>query len=186
MLCRLGASLGIRRRSLAPLRAGNGGLVRVLRLLRVGSAGLAAVLALAGADGLAAGGTVSGLVVTPLPDVQGPLPVTATSYPWNAAAHGLTPIDLSAHRYVEQEYLINGSANVYSEGSNGGLTTNASGPYQTRILIRRPASPGQFSGNVILELNNPTSNYDVDIMWAADHDYFMSHGTSTSGSRSSR
>src|SRR5437867_2847475 len=30
--------------------------------------------------------------------------------------------------------------------------------------------------NVILELNNPTSNYDVDIMWAADHDHFMRRG----------
>src|SRR5207253_1140566 len=79
--------------------------------------------------------------------------------------------------YVEREYLVKGSANVYSQDAvSGGLSTTASGPYGTRILIRRPKDSSQFSGTVVLELNNPTSNYDVDIMWAADHDYFMSHG----------
>ncbi len=150
--------------------------MRALRLIRFVLVGFIAALVLTGAEGLSAGGSVTGTVVTPLPAVQGPLPVTATSYPWDAAAHALTPIDLGAQRYVEQEYLVKGSANVYSEGSTGGLTINASGPYETRILIRRPASSGQFSGNVILELNNPTSNYDVDIMWAADHNYFMNRG----------
>jgi hypothetical protein len=145
-----------------------------LRRVVVAVIGLASLYG--GSAGLGAGATVTGTVATPLPAVRGPLPVTAASYPWNAAAHGLTPIDLSARRYVEQEFLIDGTAHVYSETSSGGLSVNASGPYETRILIRRPASAGRFSGNVVLELNNPTSNYDVDIMWAADHDYFMSRG----------
>jgi hypothetical protein len=137
-------------------------------------AACALVLWVGGAGG--AGATISGKVATPLPAVQGPLPATASSYPWGAAAHGLTPIDLAAHHYVEQEYLVRGEANVYSEASGGNLGVNASGPYETRIIVRRPASPAAFSGTVVLELINPTSNYDVDIMWAADHDYFMSRG----------
>ena len=129
---------------------------------------------------------MTGTVATPLPNVRGPLATTATSYPWNAAAHGLTPIDLSTHHYVEEEYLIDGRANVYSEASSSSLSYSASGPYETRLLIRRPISASRFSGNVILELINPTSNYDVDIMWAADHDHFIAAATSTSASRSSR
>lgn len=121
--------------------------------------------------------TIQGLVAAPIPRTIGPLPVSGSSYPWNAAAHALTPIDLARHGYVEQEYLVRGRANVYSESTTGGaLNVNATGPYETRILIRRPKDWRAFSGNVILELNNPTSNYDVDIMWAADHDYFMQRG----------
>jgi hypothetical protein len=44
----------------------------------------------------------------------------------------------------------------------------ASGPYETRIIVRRPANPRRFSGNVVVEMLNPTSLSDVDIMWAAD------------------
>jgi hypothetical protein len=149
--------------------------VTMVVLRRVALLCVAGLLVGSTSGALGAGATVTGSAVTPLPAVQGPLATTATSYPWGAAAHGLTPIDLAAHRYVEQEYLVSGRANVYSEGS-GGPTVNASGPYETRILIRRPSDPGRFSGNVILELINPTSNYDVDIMWAADHDHFMSRG----------
>ncbi len=118
--------------------------------------------------------TISGVEAPLLPRTIEPLPETATDYAWGAAAHGLTPINLAQRHYVEQEYLLKGTANVYSGTTDGPLTVNASGPYETRILIRRPADPAQFSGRVIVELINPTSNYDVDIMWAADHDYFMS------------
>lgn len=36
--------------------------------------------------------------------------------------------------------------------------------------------PCCFSGNVFVEMLNPTSLFDVDIMWAADQNYYMSHG----------
>jgi hypothetical protein len=137
---------------------------------------VAAVALAYGSSPSSAAQPVPGKVVTPLPQVSGPIPVTASSHPWNAAAHGLTPIDLGSRGYVEEEYLVSGRANVYSKDALGATTTTASGPYATRILVRRPAAAHRFSGNVVLELNNPTSNYDVDIMWAADHDYFMSRG----------
>ena len=149
--------------------------VVVAAIAVAGAVGCIAAGAGAGAA-VAYGATISGVAVPPLPQTVGPLPETATNYAWGAAAHGLTPIDLSQYRYLEQEYLLKGTANVYSGTTGGPLTVAASGPYETRILIRRPASPGRFSGRVIVELINPTSNYDVDIMWAADHNYFMSRG----------
>ena len=100
---------------------------------------LGAALA-APATGVAAT-TISGVDTPPLPQTIGPLPETSTNYAWDAAAHGLTPINLAQYHYVEQEYLLKGTANVYSGTTGEPLTVNASGPYETRILIRRPADP---------------------------------------------
>src|SRR5262245_40742270 len=105
-----------------------------LRPMLTVAAAIAVLFLSQGSVAAGAGGTVTGSVVAPLPTVTGPLGVTAMSYPWGAAAHGLTPIDLSAHRYVEQEFLVGGTANVYSEAGSD-LTYSASGPYQTRLLI---------------------------------------------------
>jgi len=40
--------------------------------------------------------------------VIGPIPITVTSYPWNAAAHSATPLNLTRHGYVEAEYRVGG------------------------------------------------------------------------------
>lgn len=124
----------------------------------------------------AAGKPVTGAVTTPIPDVTGPIPVTRSSYPFNDPGRNFTPVSLRSHGYEEQEYFVSGTANVYSWPSLGVITPTASGPYETRIVIRRPVNPGRFSGNVFVEMLNPTSLFDVDIMWAADQNYYMSHG----------
>src|SRR5947209_16934358 len=98
----------------------------------------------AGPAAAASGATISGRAAPPLPQTIGPLPETASTYAWGAAAHGLTPIDLAHYHYVEQEYLLKGRANVYSGTTGEPLSVKARGPYVTRILIRRPADPAQF------------------------------------------
>ncbi|HEX3139022.1 MAG TPA: alpha/beta hydrolase domain-containing protein, partial [Rhizobacter sp.] len=50
---------------------------------------------------------------TPLPNVTGPIPVTASNYPFGAADHTLRPEKLWKHGYVEEEYFASGKANVY-------------------------------------------------------------------------
>jgi hypothetical protein len=122
------------------------------------------------------GTPITGTVTTPLPTASGPLPTTRTSYPFNATQHNFTPRNLSAVGYRESEYLVNGTANVYSWPSLNTITPTASGPYKTRIIVRRPSDPRRFSGNVVVEMLNPTSLFDVDIMWAADQNYFVSKG----------
>ena len=77
--------------------------------------------------------------LTPLPDVTGPLPVTATSYPFGAADHTLVPEDLRKVGYVEDEYLVSGKANVYTWPAPGpAVVRTPNAPYTTRILVRRP------------------------------------------------
>jgi hypothetical protein len=112
-----------------------------------------------------------------LPAVTGPIPVTASSEPFNASSTQNVSVDLAKLGYVEEEYFVSGKANVYQYGSNYSVQVKTAGaPYTTRILIRRPVDPRRFSGNVIVEPLNPSFNFDLPIMWAYSHDYFMRHG----------
>ena len=99
--------------------------------------------------------------------VKGPLPVTADSVPLGTAwlpRHG-RGVDLTAHGYVEEEYLVSGQADDWTW--NDSLRPVAAGPqpFTTRILLRRPADPAAFSGAVYLEPNH--ADYDRSLTWSA-------------------
>ena len=61
--------------------------------------------------------TAAATAATPVPEVEGPLPATETSHPFGGAKWQLRPQDLADHGYVEEEYLISGTANVYEWGA---------------------------------------------------------------------
>jgi hypothetical protein len=114
---------------------------------------------------------------TPVPEVTGPLPVTPASYPFGAADHQLVPQDLGRAGYVEEEYLVSGAANVYSWPAPGpAVVRTADAPYATRVLVRRPAKRAHFSGNVVVEMLNPSNLFDLNIGWALAHEQFMRNG----------
>ena len=113
---------------------------------------------------------------TPLPHATGPLVVTSASHPFNSTLFNRTPRDLRDDRYVEEEFLIDGSANIYDWLPDGSLATIADGPYESRIVVRRPARRSAFSGNVVVEMLNPTSLHDLDIVWAAAQEHFTRNG----------
>lgn len=144
-------------------------------LLSVGPAAKAARVA-GTASQPVLGTPITGTVQTPLPSVTGPIRTSWSSYPFNATSHNFTPLNLRAVGYEESEYFVRGSADVYSWPSLSQIVPTAGGPYSTRILVRRPVDPRRFSGNVVVEMLNPTSLFDVDIMWAADQRYFVDHG----------
>jgi Alpha/beta hydrolase domain len=78
---------------------------------------------------------------TPLPAVTGPLPVSASSYPFGAADHQLVPQDLAAAGYVEDEYLVSGTDNVYDWPETGpAVVRTPNAPYTTRSSCAGPAS----------------------------------------------
>ena len=107
--------------------------------------------------------------------VPGCFVLTATWGTANAAAtaksHSYTAggTDLAAFGYRLDEYFISGKANVYTWGADGTALTpqvrTANAPYTTRMLIRRPTNPAKFSGNVWVELNNPSRGWDVEVEW---------------------
>jgi hypothetical protein len=138
-------------------------------------AGIGVVVALAVASPAAASGGGGG--GTPLPHVTGPLPVTATSYPFGAADHTLVPEDLKKVGYVEDEYLVSGKANVYTwPGPGPAQVRTPDAPYTTRILVRRPAKASRFSGNVVVEMLNPSNQFDLNIGWAMAHRQMVRNG----------
>ncbi|MDR2747522.1 MAG: hypothetical protein LBB77_08765 [Treponema sp.] len=100
-----------------------------------------------------------------------PVPITEESIPFAAAAKTCGFKDSG---WAEDEYFMSGEANVYTEKDDGKPEPIFSGaPYTTRLLIRRPVDPNQFSGNVIVEILNSTANFDIDRMWVNSWPFFM-------------
>jgi alpha/beta hydrolase family protein len=93
-----------------------------------------------------------------LPQVSGPIPVTAESTPFLAA-----PSILEAAGYTEEEFFLSGNANVYDWVDSGNTVKVVAGPgeYVTRVLVRRPRDPARFGGNVELTLLNASLGMDA-------------------------
>src|SRR5277367_1143228 len=114
---------------------------------------------------------------TPVPKVTGPLPVTAESYPFGAADHTRIPQDLKKMGYIEEEFLIRGTANVYDWSEPGPATVRTSNaPYVTRVLVRRPANRAKFSGTVAVEMLNPSNLFDLNLGWTISQKQFVRSG----------
>ena len=106
--------------------------------------------------------------------IKGPIETNSESYPFNAADHAAVPQALAAFDYLEEEYFISGKANVYDYDAGGNAVVRTpDAPYPTRVLIRRPADKTKFSGNVVVELNNPTALHDMDLQWMFCRDFFL-------------
>jgi hypothetical protein len=139
------------------------------------AATVVAVLLTAGAPVSAATSVPAASV--PVPRVLGPIPVTADSHPFGAADHTLVPQDLAKVGYVEQEFFVSGTANVYDWPAPGPAVVRTPGaPYTTRILVRRPAHAARFSGTVVVEMLNPSNLFDLNIGWALAHRQLIRDG----------
>ena len=114
---------------------------------------------------------------TPVPTVTGPLPVTATSYPFLAAHTLAEPMDLAKAGYVEEEFFVSGTANVYDWAANGAVSVvRPNAPYTNRILVRRPVDPKRFSGTVIVEMMHSPRGLDFPLMWGWIHEHVVERG----------
>jgi hypothetical protein len=111
--------------------------------------------------------------VTPVPSVQGPITVTKDSVPFARAWN----IDLGKAGYVEEEFMMSGQANVYDfDNTNKVIVRTPNAPYTTRLLVRRPANPEKFSGNVIVEIINMSRGWDLDVLWQMVHEHILRTG----------
>jgi hypothetical protein len=114
---------------------------------------------------------------TPIPKVMGPLPQSADNHAFGGAEYARVPEDLKKIGYVEEEFLISGTANVYDWPASGpAIVRSANAPYVTRVLVRRPEKRSQFSGNVIVEMMNPSNLFDLNIGWAISHKEMVHNG----------
>ncbi len=103
------------------------------------------------------------------------IPITEDSYPFQAAAKRCT---LEARGYVEEEYFMSGTANVYTEcdADHGVKVQIPEAPYTTRLLVRRPKDVCAFSSNVVLEILNSTAMLDIDRIWVDNWKYMVRNG----------
>jgi hypothetical protein len=87
-----------------------------------------------------------------------------------------TGIDLSQHGYVEEEYLVSGTAYEWAYDDDLGLVPyrKTAHPYTTRVLVRRPADPACASGAVQLEPLHP--NLDRGVTWRTIHPWILRNG----------
>ncbi|MEO7774459.1 MAG: alpha/beta hydrolase domain-containing protein [Steroidobacteraceae bacterium] len=107
--------------------------------------------------------------------------MTPTSRPFLSARQSLQPVELATRGYVEEEFLLTGQASIYDwaplDATDGPVRVRASNvPYTTRFLLRRPADAKKFSGRVIVELLNPTNQYDIAPLWGLSHEHFVRNG----------
>src|SRR2546430_17400554 len=88
-----------------------------------------------------------------------------------------TPLNLPAYGYMEQEYFVSGTANVYDWDSDGTVKVqNSDAPYATRIVVRRPIDAKRFSGTVWVDMLSPARGYDFPEQWGYTNYYIMDHG----------
>jgi hypothetical protein len=88
-----------------------------------------------------------------------------------------THVDLAEHGFVEEEFFFEGTAKRYTTPPRQtGSVISEGHPYRTRMLVRRPVSPQQFNGTVVVEWLNVTSGYNLDAMWLTSHPHFLREG----------
>ena len=69
--------------------------------------------------------------------------------------------------YTEAEHLLSGIAAIYTGSANEPATpTGDEVDYVTRLLVRQPADPRDFSGRVFVEPFNTSGGADADVLWA--------------------
>lgn len=124
----------------------------------------------------------------PDPVVTGPVAATvapgdqARDYPFLA-----TTLFPPEGGYVEEEFFLSGTANRYSTACPQTLCAAAASdepaqvvsdghPYRIRLVVRRPADPARFNGRVIVEWQNVTNNWELDVQWYRASEYFIREG----------
>jgi len=89
---------------------------------------------------------------------------------------GFRTLEDLSREYVEQEYLVSGSATVYTYAEQPvrgePMPLDEDVPYKTRMIVRRPAKAGNFNGTVVIEWWNSTAGFDTSPAWDASAEYF--------------
>jgi hypothetical protein len=89
---------------------------------------------------------------------SGPIPESAGSHIFAPAILPGTAEEkaMKAAGYVQEEYLLSGTANVYGQRSDGSLEVKrAAVPYTTRLILVRPKDGRRFNGIVQLGFTHP-------------------------------
>jgi len=92
--------------------------------------------------------------------------ISGGTHGWPFAA---ATFDLDARGYVEDEWQLEGDAQLYRHRSGTDRSVDGrwqaepsgSAAFVTRLLVRRPADPARFNGTVVLFWNNVSLGFDL-------------------------
>jgi hypothetical protein len=127
----------------------------------------------------------------PAIELEGPLPTPyppgdPLGAPATPAGEGVRPVSALAQDYVEEEFFVSGTTDVFNYAAHPAARSASPGdnlvvvkddlPYRTRILVRRPARAWRFSRDVVIEFLNSTAGFDSDPSWIASAEYFARSG----------
>ena len=95
--------------------------------------------------------------------------------------------DLAELGYTEQEFLLSGTAEAYRLAAertpDGQWTVLPSDPaaFTTRVLVRQPADPADFSGTLVVEWLNVSGGLDAAPDWMLTHTHLLRRGHAWAG-----
>jgi hypothetical protein len=118
----------------------------------------------------------------PPPAFSGPLPADGIVEP-----ACIVPFDLAANGYLEQEFLVSGTARSYAlagpASGDGQWAAEVAGtaPFRTRVVVRRPDGNARFSGTLLVEWLNVSSGFEADADWAYTHEEILRAGHAWAG-----
>jgi hypothetical protein len=119
---------------------------------------LAGLVAVPAAD---AAGIHPRLLAVPVPTVAGPLTGGLRGHPFMGLLH-------VPHGFVEEEYLVSGTArpfygpSVLAQRPVAGTDRLPPLPYTTRIIVVRPSSAARSNGTAVVTWENVTFGHDID------------------------
>lgn len=157
------------------------------RLLTTLSGTACLLVSLLGLAGCVAPGPTAAFAtrVVPAARVSGPLeqrPLDAT----HDTTFFASDVALASRGYVEEEFFIEGQANVYDTPqvvvsptlppSRLASTLRSGVPYKTRVVVRRPTDATRFNGTVVVEWLNVTDNFDGEYIWVQAKDHLLRQG----------
>ena len=94
--------------------------------------------------------------------------------PFNASV-----MELATQGYVEEEFFITGTARTYDiprDQMSNGTPADATHPFRTRIVVRRPSSQAKFNGTVVVEWTNVSEGFDNEVEWFHSGEHFVRSG----------
>jgi hypothetical protein len=117
-----------------------------------------------------------------VPEIEGP--ITGGQ---GRAVLGPPGFDLETVGYTEEEFFVSGTASTFSatdplsEDGRWDVTPEEGSDFTTRVVVRRPAEPGDFSGTVVVEWLNVSGGLDAAPDWTFIHNEVTRSGAAWVG-----
>lgn len=113
--------------------------------------------------------------------IDGPIKETEDSHMFSSSRYCRKPLDLEEYGYVEEEYFLTTTSDVYDLVDNKRVVVEKSIPVTTRLIIRRKKDENLRKNRVYVDILNASNCYDIEDLWRRSYLYIMENGFSYVG-----